>query len=31
MENIEFDGIPTSIRKPGKYIEFNTRDRKSVV
>ena len=25
MENIEFDGIPTSIRKPGKYIEFNTR------
>lgn len=22
---IQFDGIPTSIRKPGKYFEFNTR------
>ena len=25
MENIEFDNIPASIRKPGKYFEFNTR------
>lgn len=23
--NIAFDGIPASIRKPGKYFEFNTR------
>lgn len=23
--NISFDSIPSSIRKPGKYIEFNTR------
>ena len=23
--NIAFDGIPSSIRKPGKYFEFNTR------
>ncbi|GHD63863.1 phage tail sheath subtilisin-like domain-containing protein [Jeongeupia chitinilytica] len=23
--NINFDGIPSSIRKPGKYIEFNTK------
>jgi phage tail sheath gpL-like len=23
--NIAFDSIPTSIRKPGKYLEFNTR------
>lgn len=23
--NIQFDAIPASIRKPGKYIEFNTR------
>lgn len=25
MDTIAFDGIPTSIRKPGKYFEFNTR------
>lgn len=25
MENIQFDSIPASIRKPGKYFEFNTR------
>lgn len=24
-KNISFDNIPASIRKPGKYIEFNTR------
>lgn len=24
-KNISFDSIPSSIRKPGKYIEFNTR------
>jgi len=24
-ENISFDNIPSSIRKPGKYFEFNTR------
>ncbi len=24
-KNISFDAIPASIRKPGKYIEFNTR------
>lgn len=24
-ENISFDNIPASIRKPGKYFEFNTR------
>ena len=24
-ENISFDSIPASIRKPGKYFEFNTR------
>ena len=23
--NISFDQIPASIRKPGKYFEFNTR------
>ncbi|EPO8499048.1 phage tail protein, partial [Yersinia enterocolitica] len=23
--NIAFDNIPSSIRKPGKYFEFNTR------
>ena len=23
--NISFDGIPSSIRKPGKYVEFNAR------
>jgi phage tail sheath gpL-like len=25
MEPIQFDSIPASIRKPGKYIEFNTK------
>ena len=25
MENIQFDSIPASIRKPGKYFEFNTK------
>lgn len=25
MDAIQFDGIPASIRKPGKYFEFNTR------
>ena len=25
MEGIQFDAIPASIRKPGKYFEFNTR------
>ena len=23
-KNISFDGIPSTIRKPGKYSEFNT-------
>ena len=23
--NISFDSIPASIRKPGKYFEFNTK------
>jgi phage tail sheath gpL-like len=24
-KNISFDQIPSSIRKPGKYLEFNTK------
>ena len=24
-KNISFDSIPSSIRKPGKYFEFNTK------